>query len=141
MRSQLRRKFRGTTLIEVIAGLVILSTLLVSVAMARGRFLRQWSDADRRIQVTQSVDHLLSRWLSAPPSALPISGQGNLEDAPNFIWRTRPMNDPAAGHFGAITVRLEAFDSRFQGPAIVTVDFLVHDIRLDKASTQPSRAK
>ena len=37
------------TLIEVLAGLAILGAVLASLSIARGRLLRQWADADKKL--------------------------------------------------------------------------------------------
>src|SRR4051812_46494797 len=87
---------RGTTLIEVLAGLVVLATLLVSVGMARARFLRQWAEADRKLQVIRSTDRLLGTWMSGPAEAVPVASEGALENVPKCVWRTRVLDDPAA---------------------------------------------
>ncbi len=129
LRSPPRR--RGTTLIEVLLGLVILSTLLVSVAMARGRFMRQWADADRRIAQTKAVDDLVSHWLAGPPESVPLAGQGVVD---GNTWRTRLVRSQPAATLGAVVVRLELFD-RSNAPA-VTLDFLLHDAR--RPATQPA---
>src|SRR5688500_4635616 len=92
-----RRRPAGMTLVEVMAGLVVLGTLLAAVTVARGRFLRQWAEADRRMQATRAVDALLSEWLSGSPEAVPIHSQGPLvSGAANHVWRTRRVPDPAA---------------------------------------------
>jgi Tfp pilus assembly protein PilV len=127
----------GTTLIEVLLGLVILSTLLVSVAMARGRFLRQWADAEHRITVVKAADSLLSTWLSGPPQAVPVAGQGLLDGLPDYTWHTRLIHDDSAESMGALLVRLEIFDRRFDSPATITVDFLLHNPKLRSIPVAP----
>ena len=125
------------TLIEVLAGLVVLGTLLAAVSIARGRFLTQWADADRRLVVTHSADILLAHWLTDPIRNVPLAGSGPLDDAPGYDWRTVVLTDPASARIGAMTVRLEVFDHRptntggsmsrrmFDLP-VLAVDFLVH---------------
>src|SRR5688500_14911974 len=39
----------GATLIEVLAGLVVLGVLVTSVTLARARMARQWAEAERRL--------------------------------------------------------------------------------------------
>src|SRR4029434_11142198 len=91
-----RRRPAGMTLVEVIAGLVVLGTLLAAVTVARGRFLRQWAEADRRVPATRAADALLSEWLSGSPQAVPIRSQGPLVGgAANQIWRTQVIRDSA----------------------------------------------
>ena len=100
------------TLIEVLAGLVVLGTLLVAVSIARGRFLTQWADADKKLVAIHSADLLLAHWLTDPIRNVPLSGAGPLAGAPGFYWRTVVLPDPASAKLGALTVRLEVFDHR-----------------------------
>jgi type II secretory pathway pseudopilin PulG len=124
------------TLVEVLAGLVVLGTLLAAVTVARGRFLRQWAEADRRLQATRAVDALLSEWLSGSTQAVPVNSRGPLVGgAVNQIWRTRPMRDPAAAELGAVVVRLEVFDTASSRKPTVTVDFVLQAPR--PPTTQP----
>ena len=131
------------TLVEVIAGLVVLGTLLAAVTVARGRILRQWGEADRRLQATRAVDAMLSEWLSGSPQAVPIRAQGPLVGgATNQIWRTQVIRDPAAAELGAIVVRLGVFETTAPTKATVAVDFLLPAPRPSTpAATQPRSAE
>jgi type II secretory pathway pseudopilin PulG len=121
---------RGATLIEVLAGLVILGTLLVSVTMARGRFLRQWAEADRRIVAARETDQLIEAWLSESSRDVPISSQGATDDSDHHPWRTRVIPSPAAASVGAIVVRLQVFERSEDETPLSSVDFLLQDPRV-----------
>ncbi len=125
---------RGTTLIEALLGLVVVSTLLVTVALARGRFLRQWADADRRLADCRAADALIAGWVAGPPSAIPLDGRGSLAPPATATWRTHVVRSPAAATLAAVVVRLDLFDRPAAAPT-VSVDFLVHDRRA--AATGP----
>ncbi len=127
-----RRAHRGTTLIEVVLGLVILSTLLASVVVARGRFVRQWSEADQTLRLVQDADRLIARWLAGPPQDVPINRSGVEGTA---AWLTQSVPDREATAVGAVVIRLTMRAAR--GPN-VAVDFLLRDPRL--ATTQPTEA-
>jgi hypothetical protein len=118
------------TLIEVIAGLVILGTILASLAIARGRFARQWSAADRKLAAVRALDAVVADWMNVPGSSVPLNRQAAVPDAPKFIWRTRPIPDPAATKLSAVIVRVEIFDradaDRDSAIPITAVDLLVH---------------
>ena len=120
----------GVTLIELLAGLVILGTLLVSIAAARGRFSRQWAEADRRLSAVRAADKMLAEWMAGAEQNIPIQSQGELAGVPNCSWRTREIRSPAAEELRARVVRLEVFDrtSRSREP-LFYVEFLVHDYR------------
>jgi hypothetical protein len=117
----------------VLAGLVVLGTLLAAVAMARGRFLRQWADADRRVVVTQAADRLLAGWFSNTVSTIPFSGKGTLEGIPGYDWQTSIVQDPSSTQLGAVIVRLQVFNHSPVNPnvtrsnlPVLAVDVLVH---------------
>lgn len=125
----------GTTLIEVVLGLVVLSTLLVSVAIARGRFARQWADAERRLRLVRVADDLIAQWLATAPRPVPI-GQGTLGPDTGATWRTRILPDRGAVSLNAVVVRLDLFDARDGSAPAVSIDFLERDPSL--ATTQPA---
>jgi type II secretory pathway pseudopilin PulG len=121
------------TLIEVLAGLVVLGTLLVAVAVARARFIRQWSEADRRLRATRATDAMLATWFTGDSASIPTNARGLLDDAPtDFAWRTHAVPNRDAAELGATIVRLDVFDRRtatsegaLQTTPIVSVDLLL----------------
>lgn len=126
---------RAMTLVEVIAGLVLLTTVLAAVGVARGRFLRQWADADRQLQATRAADELLAGWLAGPPDRVPVGSGGPLPGADGFRWSAGRIRDAAAERLGSQVVRLEvtrpAGDGSGRRPeAVLAVEFLLRDDRL-----------
>jgi len=125
---------RGTTLIEVLAGLVVLGTVLVSITIARGRFLRQWGDAQRKLAATHAADVLLAQWMAGPSTAVPMDSSAAVTDLPDCYWQTHRLDQPAAAGLSAAVVRLEIFQkdrqpreqTRLRSAPVVSVDFLVH---------------
>src|SRR5689334_22545670 len=120
----------GVTLIEVLAGLVILGTLLLSIAAARGRFARQWAESDRHLTAVRAADKLLSDWMAGAEQNIPVQGQGDLPGVAKCSWRTREIRSQGAEVLRSRVVRLEVFDgtSRSRDP-LFYVEFLVHDYR------------
>src|SRR5438045_3736087 len=104
-----RSRTRAMTLIEVLAGLVVLGTVLVSVTIARGRFMQQAARAAQELQATRAVDAMMSRWLSGPPEAIPVPARGALDASPELSWQTSWRFDPSAGKLAARVVHLELF--------------------------------
>src|SRR5687768_4560564 len=88
------RARRGATLIEVLAGLVLLGTILSSALVARGRFQRQWRAADDKLAAVRAADDLVSRWIALPPGAAPVPGEGVVSQGPDLTWRTTWLRDP-----------------------------------------------
>src|SRR5438067_11783891 len=97
---------RAATLIEVVAGLVVVGTVLASVAIARGRFMRQWSDAERKLNAAREVDGMLARWIEMAPGALDVPARGTLEKTRGCVWETRSVYDADAEALGGRVVRL-----------------------------------
>src|SRR5216110_2439155 len=95
MRQRLRTFSRahaaGVTLIEALAGLVVLGTLLVSITIARGRFIRQRAVAEQKIAAAAAIDVLVSKWMAGSGSAMPLTSAGPLDGLPNHTWHTRVL--------------------------------------------------
>src|SRR5882672_678909 len=91
--SPARAKARAATLIEALAGLVVLGTLLVSITIARGRFVRQRALAEQKIAAATAVDALVSKWMAGSGSAIPLSDAGPLYGLPSHTWRTRVIEN------------------------------------------------
>ena len=116
---------RGTTLVEVIAALVILGTILAAMLIARGRFVRQDVQARRKIEATRALDTLVGGWMNGPTSAIPVQSTGSFPDAPDQIWSTRVIRDPSAEEIGARVLRVDVFDRSERQP-VVSLDLLIH---------------
>src|SRR4051812_10899949 len=91
-----RRARSAMTLIEVVAGLVILGTILASLAIARGRFARQWAVADRKLEATKAVDAMIAGWMESNPPQVPLNREGVLPGVAKHVWRTRVLRDAGA---------------------------------------------
>ncbi len=102
----------GATLIEVLAGLVLLGTILSSALVARGRFQRQWRAADDKLAAVRAADELVSEWIAAPAGAAPVPGEGAVSHTSDLRWRTTWLRDPYALRLGARAARLEIRDGR-----------------------------
>jgi hypothetical protein len=124
---------RATTLVEVIAALVVLGTVLASVIVARGRFLRQRAAADRQLRAVEAADRLVDGWTAGGTSfdAVPRFGSGPLPEGEGYRWRTSERPNPGAAALSSHVIRVEVW-----GPAeaeaqrwqpIVSLDLLVHD--------------
>src|SRR5438874_7524978 len=118
---------RGTTLVEVIAALVILGTILAAILIARGRFVRQDVQARRKIEATRALDALVDGWMNGPASAIPAHATGTFPDNSGQTWSTHVIHDPSAEEIGARVLRVDVFDRSERGP-IVSVDLLMHPV-------------
>lgn len=104
------RPQRGMTLIELVAGLALVGSLLVAVLVARGRAAAQWKRAERRAAAVRVADRLLCHWWR-DVAALPAPATGDVEDAPGFTWRTTVIPREAVERLGARVVRLEVSET------------------------------
>jgi prepilin-type N-terminal cleavage/methylation domain-containing protein len=106
----------GLTLIEVIAALVILGTLLVGIVLSRSRHSRQIALAERKMQAVRAADGLLTRWWSSP-EGIPLGNSGQVESDPSLRWRTEVRPDPTLEKLDVRVVRLEILETRSTGQA------------------------
>ena len=122
----------GATLIEVLAGLVVLGTVLSSVLIARGRFLRQYGDAQQKIAAARAADALLEKWMTGPPETIPL-GEQPLDGSADFRWRTQRIINPDAARLESQVIRLDILRQRDAKP-LVSVEFLVHRMSATRSS-------
>src|SRR3954467_14361499 len=94
-----RRPRAGMTLLEVVAGLALLASLLGALLMAKVRYARQSAAADRRIQAVAAADALLAAWHQEPRST-PRDGSGVVPGDAQFAWRTQTVTNPGIEDLG-----------------------------------------
>lgn len=116
----------GLTLIEVTAGILLLSTLLVASIVAFEQHVRQIKRARRTVSAVQAADELLSEWF-ASGVYVPRQGEGRVRNDESFQWRTNVVgsgqNDALAWQVVRLQVSdIEAFDT---GSALAEVDVVV----------------
>lgn len=119
-RSIPRRPPRGMTLIEVVAGLALLATVLVLVFSARDHVARQQVRADRRLAAVAAADALLADWMRSAET-FPRASTGGVPGRPELIWTTRVVPNPPAEALGGQAVRLDVgrADERAAGDRVM----------------------
>jgi len=124
------------TLIEVIAGLVVLAVLVCALTLARGRFMRQWESAQRRMQAAEALDRMLAGWIggAGTQDAIPVPARGTLPGVEGCAWRTQWVADAGAMRLGAGVVRVEIIDA---GRRIFSIDVMKHVRGRDDAGERP----
>jgi len=111
---------RGLTLIEVVAALALMATLLVAVLTIKAGLARRRAAADRQLRAVAAADGLLTAWWADPPS-FPVGRSGPVPTDPALAWSTRVLPNPPAARLGGRVVRLDIRD-----PAVVlSVDVLL----------------
>jgi prepilin-type N-terminal cleavage/methylation domain-containing protein len=118
------RGFRGFTLLEVLAALVVLGTLMTGAMLAKSRYARQSTLADRKLDATREAEQLLQGWWGDPPR-VPRDWRGTLAGG-ELTWRTSTKAIQAPGDAKLQVTRLAIFDAtdRNQEP-LVTVELLM----------------
>jgi prepilin-type N-terminal cleavage/methylation domain-containing protein len=106
----------GLTLIEVIAAIVILGTILVGIVLSKSRHTRQIALTQRKMEAVRAADRLLTRWWTGP-DGIPVDKSGQVPQNPSLRWRTRVVPNPEVALLGARVVRLEILETR-KGPGI-----------------------
>jgi len=97
---------RGLTLIEVVAGLALLASLLVGCLTAYGHHVRQVRQARQRLAAVRAADALLAQWFQES-GRIPVAAQNSFAGAGQLCWRTRLISDPGAELLASQVVRLE----------------------------------
>jgi prepilin-type N-terminal cleavage/methylation domain-containing protein len=119
-----RRSRPGVTLIEVIAGLVVLAVLVCAVTLARGRFMRQWEAAQRRVLAAEALDRMLAGWVGSEGNdSIPVPARGTLAGVEGCAWRTEWVAEPGAARLGAGVVRVEVVEA---GRRVMSIDVMKH---------------
>lgn len=129
MRGKSRHR-RAVTLVEVVAALAILATVVATMLAARARHTRQYVAAGRAIEAVQVLDVLVADWWRQPGS-IPVSGDGNIDSHPDLTWRAQTLGPAPAGLDEMRVVRLSILGSsgpsRREPAVLASVDLLLRD--------------
>ena len=121
----------GLTLIEVVAAIAILGSVLVGIVLAKSRHTRQLALAERKQQAVRAADRLITRWWTRE-QGIPVGEQGVLKSDKSLHWHTREMPNRRLNHLDARVVRVSlhvADPARSQLPPkdhqLITVDLVL----------------
>lgn len=120
----------GLTLIEVLVGLAMLSTLLVSLLVAQRRHREQLQAAGQKIAACKAADELLTGWFLSAAS-VPLSQAGSVPSNPALRWRTKILPNRETRRVGVELVRLTIHSANAAGgkdhklTPLVSVDVVV----------------
>jgi type II secretory pathway pseudopilin PulG len=101
----------GLSLIEVIAGIALLSTLLVSSMLAWSTHRLQIRRSQLQIEAAQLADQQLSLWYSER-GALPVQKSGPLLNHDFLRWRIEPIDHDGSIPDGLQLTRFWVDDER-----------------------------
>ena len=99
------RRRSAFTLVEVVAGLVLMATVLVSSLLAFSSHRRQARTAEMKLAAVAFADDLLNEF-SSLDDGIPDSGRG-LVAGRNWIWRTRVVGIARPADVRLKVIRLE----------------------------------
>jgi prepilin-type N-terminal cleavage/methylation domain-containing protein len=105
----------GLTLIEVVAAITILGTILAGVVLAKSRHTRQLSLTQRRNVAVRAAGDLITGWWTSP-SGVPTDSSGAVQADPSLVWQTRQVENDQMHRLGAVVVRVEIHDANSVGP-------------------------
>lgn len=114
------------TLLEVLAGLVMLSTLFALILLAHRRHTQQWQSAQRKIAACEAGDRLLTDWFSRE-DPLPVGDSGQVPGSTTLWWATERVESEQLEAWGTQVVRLSIYD-RSTGetePPLVSIEVVV----------------
>jgi len=117
----------GLTLIEVVAGLALLGTLLTTIVLAKAKYIRQGASANRRMRAVLAADSLLTSWWQDLAS-FPRASTGQINGDQPLIWQTRLMDHETVPGLVADVVRLEIIEGNKgekENQTLVTVDVMI----------------
>ncbi len=83
----------GITLVETLAGTVLLGVILAAMLTGTGRLFAGAARADHRRQACQAADEMLARWW-LDRDRLPRAAQGPVPQHPGWTWRTQRRDAP-----------------------------------------------
>ncbi|MCH1439061.1 MAG: type II secretion system GspH family protein [Rubripirellula sp.] len=87
MTSYRSRQRHGFTLVEVVVGLTLLATVIVSSLLAFSKHQKQIRLARSKITAVEVADDLLNR-MSASRTGIPSAATGPVPGHPTWSWRT-----------------------------------------------------
>lgn len=103
----------GFTLVEALAGMVILGTLLTTIVVANAKLISQASRAKLRVEACEIADGLLEKWW-AKKDDFPRNGSGDVPNREGWRWRTRSLENESAETLNAEIIALEVFSPDWQ---------------------------
>lgn len=119
---------RGMTLIEVLASLLLMGSILVALVGARGRLLTQHAEASDKRAAVHAADALLTAWWSGDPPSVPAAGRGDVATHAGWMWTTTEVGgapDGIALRVVRLTITDERDLTRAQPRVLARVDVLV----------------
>lgn len=132
----------GLTLIEVVAAIAILGTLLVGIVLAKARHTRQLALAEEKRDIVDAADELIAGWWRAG-AAVPIDQAGTIDTDPPLQWQTTLVPHETLDDLGTRLVRVFVYEpgadlnAGEDGQPLVIVDLVLNEPRERQADRGP----
>jgi hypothetical protein len=105
---------------------VILATLVAMALAAQSRLVKQWNDADLRLEAARVADDLISSWWELGIT-VPHKQSGQSATHPDWRWQTTPLEDQQLLNDHLEIVRVSIFappGSRYGNMPLCEIDLL-----------------
>lgn len=98
---------KGLTLIEVVASIALLGTLLVMLLQTHSKHVNQVTRSHQKSLAVERADQLMATWFSAD-EPFPRNGVGGFVGSPNMFWTTTSRRVVVGQNwvFDVITIRV-----------------------------------
>ena len=115
---------RAFSLVEVVASVMLVGTLLVAVLVAHRRAITQTRLAQRRLDAVEVLDQLLIA--RQGPDAEDYQLARGKAPGPNpFLWRSMLRDEASLVELSASVLRIELYDPAFkEGETLASVELL-----------------
>lgn len=115
---------RAFSLVEVVASVFLVGTLLVAVLVAHRRAITQTRLAQRRLDAVETLDQLLTA-RQGPDAEDYQLARGKAPGENPFHWRSTMRDEPSLADLGAGVLRIELYDPAFkEGETLASVELL-----------------
>ena len=114
MKSFRSRQRYGFTLVEVVVGLTLLATVIVSSLLAFSKHQKQIRLARSKIAAVQIADDLLNR-MSASRTGIPPASSGPIQEHPTWSWRTSVTAETLRAPIAMQIIKLQILERENEG--------------------------
>jgi prepilin-type N-terminal cleavage/methylation domain-containing protein len=105
-----RNNKRGFTLIEVLVGMVLLSSLAIAALQGFKAHKRQLQFAEKKILAVAELDRLLTR-MSGSIGGIPSVSAGPLDPQRGWVWQAQPVGQRMVFGQPKLVVRIDALET------------------------------
>jgi prepilin-type N-terminal cleavage/methylation domain-containing protein len=118
---------QGFSLVEVVASVFLIGTLLVATLVAHRRAATQTRRAQQRLAAIEALEELLIA-REGPDADEYQMARGKVPGENRYHWRSVLRDEPSLAQLGAGVLRIELFDPAIdEGETLASVELLAPD--------------